>query len=359
MFALIIRRLLWMIPTLVVISFISFAIIQLPPGDFVTMQILAWEESGQQVDADRIEALREEFNLNDPFLLQYGKWFNDLLPFGFARTEGRYLWVPNDAGEVVFNTPWFKWPDLGRSMEWNRPVTEVIGERLPLTIVLSVSTLLFTWALAIPIGIYSALRQYSAGDYFFTLLGFIGLATPNFLLALIFAYIGYRLYGTAGGLFSVAYQDAPWSVGKLWDLGKHIWVPIIIIGTAGTAGMIRVMRGNLLDELSKQYVVTARAKGLKRWKLTVKYPVRVAINPLVSTIGWILPLIISGEVIVAVVLNLPTVGPLLLQSLLNQDMYLAGSMVMIMAILTVIGTLVSDLLLLWLDPRIRYEGGTK
>ena len=359
MFALIVRRILWLIPTLVAISFISFAIIQLPPGDFLTMQILALEESGQQVDMEQIEALREEFNLNDPFLVQYAKWFNDLLPFGFPRTEGRYIWVPQEAGGYGFNWPRPKWPDLGRSMEWNRPVTEVIGERLPLTIVLSVSTLLFTWLMAIPIGIYSALRQYSVGDYFFTLVGFIGLATPNFLLALIFMYVGYQMYGTAGGLFSIEYQDAPWSLGRVWDLAKHIWVPIIVIGTAGTAGMIRVMRGNLLDELQKQYVVTARAKGLKRWKLTVKYPVRVAINPLISTVGWILPMIISGEVIVAIVLGLPTVGPLLFAALMNQDMHLAGSMIMIMAILTVIGTLISDLLLLWLDPRIRYEGGTK
>ncbi|MFW6058538.1 MAG: ABC transporter permease [Phycisphaeraceae bacterium] len=359
MLALILRRLLWLVPTLLVISFVSFAVIQAPPGDFLTMHILALEESGQQVDRDQIERLREEFNLDDPFMIQYTKWLNDLLPFGFQPAEGDYLWIENDDGERVFNWPRLKTPDLGRSMELDRPVTALLAERLPLTIALSLCTLLFTWVVAIPIGIYSATRQYSVGDYLFTFLGFIGLAMPNFLLALVFMYVGQVYFDTTGGLFSLEYRNAPWSWGKLLDLAKHIWVPMIVIGTAGTAGMIRVMRGNLLDELGKQYVVTARAKGLKRWKLTLKYPVRVALNPLVSTVGWVLPAIISGEVIVGVVLGLPTVGPLLLQALMNQDMYLAGSIIMLMAVLTVLGTLLSDLLLLWLDPRIRYEGGSR
>ncbi len=359
MHALIIRRLLWMIPTLFVISLISFAIIQLPPGDFLTTYILALEESGQRIDMDRIEELRREFHLDDPFIIQYAKWFNGLLPFGFRPEEGNYLRVLDDEGNWRLNWPWFKWPDLGRSMEWGRPVTELIGERLSLTVVLSISTLLLTWLIAVPIGVYSAVRQYSLADYVFTFFGFIGLAVPNFLLALIFMYVGMTFFDTAGGLFSDAYRTAPWSWGKIVDLSKHIWVPIIVIGTAGTAGMIRVMRGNLLDELQKPYVMTARAKGVRGWKLIIKYPVRMAINPLVSTVGWILPMIISGEVIVAVVLGLPTIGPLLLGALTNQDMYLAGSLVMLMALLTVIGTLISDLLLLWLDPRIRYEGGSR
>ncbi|HIG57575.1 MAG TPA: ABC transporter permease, partial [Candidatus Handelsmanbacteria bacterium] len=226
-----------------------------------------------------------------------------------------------------------------------------------LTMLISIVTLLFTWALAIPVGIYSAVRQYSWGDYAFSVFGFIGLATPNFLLALVFMYLGYSFFGiSAGGLFSPEFQDAPWSVARFTDLLAHLWIPVIVIGTAGTAGLIRVMRGNLLDELPKQYVMTARAKGLAPWKLLIKYPVRVALNPLISTIGWVLPGIVSGSVITAVVLGLPTTGPLLLRALQNQDMYLAGSMVMILSFLTVIGTLLSDILLLWLDPRIRYEG---
>ena len=260
-------------------------------------------------------------------------------------------------GVRSFNWPGFKWPDFGMSFEWNRQVVELIGERIFLTIVISIVTLLFTWALAIPIGIYSAVRQYSIGDYAFSVLGFIGLATPNFLLALIFMYIGYSVFGvSAGGLFSPEYVEAEWSVAKFADLIAHLWIPVIVIGTSGTAGLIRVMRGNLLDELPKQYVMTARAKGLSPWTLLVRYPVRVALNPLISTIGWVLPGIVSGSVIVAVVLGLPTTGPLLLRALQNQDMYLAGSMVMLLSFLTVIGTLLSDILLLWLDPRIRYEG---
>ncbi len=359
MYGLIVRRFLWLIPTLIAISLISFGIIQLPPGDYLTTYILALEESGQAVNMAEIEELRREFNLDDPFFIQYGKWFNDLLPFGFRADEGNYLRVRDEAGEWRINWPWFKWPDMGRSMEWNRPVTELIAERLALTVAISITTLLFTWMIAVPIGIFSAVRQYSLGDYIFTFLGFIGLATPNFLLALIFMYIGMTFFDTAGGLFSEAYRDAAWSWAKVVDLAKHIWIPVIVIGTAGTAGMIRVMRGNLLDELQKQYVVTAKAKGKRGFILTLKYPVRMAVNPLISTVGWVLPMIISGDVIVGVVLGLPTVGPLLLQALMNQDMYLAGSMVMLMAVLTVIGTLISDLLLLWLDPRIRYEGGTR
>ena len=353
MIHLILKRLLWMIPTLFAISFISFGLIQLPPGDYLSSYITALAETGEPVAKEQVAALRLRYDLDSPFIIQYLKWLNNLLPFGFSRQEtGSYLRMAN--GNL--NWPSFKWPDLGMSFEWNRQVTELIGERLLLTILISVATLLFTWALAIPIGIYSAVRQYSWGDYAFSVLGFIGLAIPNFLLALVFMYIGYSFFGvSAGGLFSPAYQDAPWSVARFADLLAHLWIPVIVIGTAGTAGLIRVMRGNLLDELPRQYVMTARAKGLAPWKLLLKYPVRIALNPLISTVGWVLPGIISGSVITAVVLGLPTTGPLLLRALQNQDMYLAGSMVMILSLLTVIGTLISDILLLWLDPRIRYE----
>ncbi len=354
MFHLILKRLLWMIPTLFAISFISFALIQLPPGDYLTSYVTALAETGEPVAEEQVEALRRRYDLDRPFMIQYLKWLNNLLPFGFARQDNGSYWQTATGG---FNWPGFKWPDLGMSFEWNRQVTELIGERLLLTMLISIVTLLFTWALAIPVGIYSAVHQYSWGDYAFSVFGFIGLATPNFLLALVFMYLGYSFFGiSAGGLFSPEFQDAPWSVARFTDLLAHLWIPVIVIGTAGTAGLIRVMRGNLLDELPKQYVMTARAKGLAPWKLLIKYPVRVALNPLISTIGWVLPGIVSGSVITAVVLGLPTTGPLLLRALQNQDMYLAGSMVMILSFLTVIGTLLSDILLLWLDPRIRYEG---
>ena len=327
MFVLILRRLFWMVPTLLAISVLSFIIIQLPPGDYLTSYISALQETGETVSMEQVAALRKRYNLDDPMYLQYLKWMGGLL-------RG----------------------DMGMSFEWNRPVTQLIGERILLTMVISITTLLFTWVIAIPIGIYSAVKQYSIGDYVFTFFGFIGLATPGFLLALIFMYVGYSVFGvSAGGLFSPGYENAPWSFDKFLDLLKHLWIPVIIIGMASTAGLIRIMRGNLLDELHKQYVMTAQAKGLGRIRLLLKYPVRVAINPLVSTIGWLLPAIISGSVITAVVLGLPTTGPLLLSALQNQDMYLAGSMVMLLGSLTVIGTLISDILLLLLDPRIRYQ----
>ena len=327
MLLLILSRLFWIIPTLVIISIISFAIIQLPPGDYLTSYIAALAESGETVDEEQIEALRMRYALDQPVYVQYFRWIAGML-------QG----------------------DMGMSFEWNRPVTDLIGERILLTTIISIVTLLVTWGIAVPIGIYSAVKQYSIGDYAVTFIGFIGLATPNFLLALVCMYIGYAVFGvSAGGLFSAAYQNAPWSLAKLWDLFSHIWIPVLVIGTSGTAGMIRVMRGNLLDELRKQYVLTARAKGVHRVKLILKYPVRIALNPMISTIGWVLPSIVSGATITAVVLGLPTTGPLLLRALMNQDMYLAGSMVMMLSLLTVIGTLISDLLLLWLDPRIRYE----
>ncbi len=327
MFHLIIKRILWMFPTLLVISVISFLLIQLPPGDYLTAYISALEETGETVDADLVDALRQRYSLDDPIYVQYWRWMRGLLKGNF-----------------------------GMSFEWNRPVNELIFERLLLTVTISISTLFFVYALAIPVGIYSAVNQYSWGDYIFTLIGFIGLAIPNFLFALILMFVSDAIFGwSVGGLFSPAYQNAAWSLAKLADLLAHLWIPVIVLGTASTASLIRVVRGNLLDELRKLYVVTAQAKGVPKIKLLLKYPVRVALNPVVSNIGWVLPQIVSGSVITSVVLGIPTTGPLLLRALMNQDMYLAGSMVMMLSILTVIGTLISDLLLIWLDPRIRYD----
>ena len=322
------RRLLLMVPTLFAISLISFFLIQLPPGDYLSSYIITLQASGQSVDQSQVEALRSRYRLDEPFLVQYATWIGRILREG----------------------------DFGFSFEWEQPVAQLLGERLSLTIIISLSSLLFAWSLALPIGIYSAVKQYSVGDYVFTFLGFIGLATPNFMLALIFMYLSAKYFGTSvGGLFSAEYVDAPWSPAKFWDFLKHLWIPMIILGTAGTAGLIRIVRANLLDELQKPYVETARAKGLRERSLIFKYPVRIAVNPLFSNIGLLLPAIISGEVIVSVVLSLPTTGPLLLRALLSQDMYLAGSFVMLLAVLTVVGVLLSDLLLAWLDPRIRYS----
>jgi peptide/nickel transport system permease protein len=315
-----------MIPTLIAISIISFTIIQLPPGDFLTTYVAQLTASGETVDQAELESLRTRFGLDQPMYIQYLKW--------------------------AWN---FIHGDFGHSFEWNKPVSELIGERLGLTVVISVCTLLFTWAVSIPIGIYSAVRQYSWLDYVLTVLGFIGLATPNFLLALVLLWVSYAYFGLSiGGLFSSHFADAPWSFAKVVDLLEHLWVPVIIVGLAHTAKFIRIIRGNLLDELRKPYVVTARAKGLSETRLILKYPVRVAINPLVSTIGWTLPELISGIAITAVVLNLPTTGPLLLSALMSQDMQLAGTFIMFLSCLTVIGTLVSDILLAWVDPRIRF-----
>ena len=349
MFALILRRLLWMIPTLLVISFISFVIIQAPPGDYLTSYIAAMEAQGETVDQAQVERLRRQYALDRPFLVRYLTWMQGLSPLGWARGDDALL-LP------ALGHPILKFPDMGMSFAYDEPVTALIGERLALTVAISVATLLFVWAMAIPIGIYSAVRKYSPGDHLFTFLGFIGLSVPNFLLALVFMYVSFAWFGvSAGGLFSPQHQGQPWSLAKLADLLTRIWVPVVIIGTAGTAGMIRVMRGNLLDELAKPYVIAARAKGVPPLKLLIKYPVRVAINPIASTIGWVLPMIVSGEAITSIVLGLPTTGEMLLNALLTQDMYLAGSMVMMLSLLTVIGTLISDLLLIVLDPRIRYE----
>ena len=321
------RRVLFMIVVLFAVSIVAFIIIQLPPGDYLTTYLENLRARGININEERIRSLEKQYGLDLPAHAQYFKWVSNML-------QG----------------------DLGRSFEMNQPVTKLLAERLPLTVAISMVTLLFVYIVSIPIGIYSATHQYSVGDYAFTVVGFAGLATPNFLLALILMLVLTKYFGISpGGLFSLEYQLAPWSLGKVWDLLKHLPVPIVVIGTAGTAGLIRVMRGGLLDELSKQYVITARAKGIAESTLLFKYPVRLAINPIISTIGWILPGIVSGETITAIVLSLPTTGPLLFRALLSQDTFLAGSTVMFLTFLTVIGTLLSDILLVWVDPRIRYE----
>jgi peptide/nickel transport system permease protein len=321
----ILQRFLLALVTIWAISVVSFVIIQLPPGDFVDTYITNLAASGSAVRAEEAQALREQYGLDRPIWVQYAKWVTRVA-----------------AG------------DFGMSMEWGRPVIEVIGDRLWLTIVISVAAILITWGLALPIGIYSAVRQYSVPDYVFTLIGFVGLAVPNFLLALIIMYFGFKFFDmNIGGLFSAEYQIAPWSAAKVWDMMKHLPLPALILALAGTAQLIRIMRANLLDELRRPYVTTARARGLPEWRVILKYPVRAALNPFASTIGYLLPFVVSGSIVVSLVLSLPTVGPLLLRSLVAQDMFLAGTIVLLLGILTVIGTFLSDLILMWIDPRIR------
>jgi len=328
MLSFIIRRILMFIPLLLAISVISFIIIQLPPGDFLTTMITQMKMSGIELAKDQAAALAQLYGLDKPIYIQYFIWMRNLL-------RG----------------------DLGRSFQWNRPVNEILAERVPFSILISIMSTIFVWIVAIPVGIYSALRQYSPFDYIFTFLGFIGLSMPGFLLALILMWFLYSSFGISiTGLFSPEFITAPWSIPKVIDMLKHIWLPVIIIGISGTAGLIRAMRANLLDELRKQYVITARAKGLPERRLIFKYPVRIAVNPLISTIGWMLPGIFSGETLVSIVLNIQTVGPVLLRAVMSQDMYLAGSITMILSALAIIGTLISDILLAWLDPRIRYGG---
>ena len=321
------RRIVLAIFTVWAVSVLAFTIIQLPPGDYITSYIAQMASTGSIVSEQEAENLRIQYGLNRPIYVQYYKWITQIAQGSF-----------------------------GMSMEWRRPVLEVIGDRLWLTMVVSLAALLLTWVLALPIGIYSAVRQYSLGDYAFTFLGFIGLAVPNFLLALVLLYFGFTLFGAnIGGLFSAEYQDAPWGLARLWDLVKHLPLPALILGLAGTAQQIRIMRANLLDELRKPYVVTARAKGLTETQVILKYPVRVALNPFVSTLGYAFPYLVSGSIIVSVVLSLPTVGPLLLKALIAQDMFLAGTIVLMLGVMTVIGTLVSDILLVLIDPRIQLE----
>jgi peptide/nickel transport system permease protein len=322
------KRVLIMIPTLIVISVISFVVIQLPPGDYLTSYVAALRSQGDVVDQAEISSFRERYGLGQPVYVQYAKWISGIILRG----------------------------DWGQSMEWRRPVKDLIWERLALTVVLSLVSILVSWLIGIPVGVYSATHQYSIPDYLMSIISFVGAGTPGFLLALIVMYLAMTQLGmNVGGLFSPKYLSTPWSWPKVLDMFKHLWIPVVIIAIGSTAGSIRTTRANLLDELGKPYVETARAKGLTESKLVWKYPVRVALNPFFSTVGWTLANLISGQTLVAVVLSLQTTGPLMLRALTSQDMYLAGSFLLLLSALTVIGTLISDILLAWVDPRIRLE----
>jgi peptide/nickel transport system permease protein len=324
-----IRRLAVMVPTLLAISILVFVLIQLPPGDYLTSQLIELKAQGDATAAQQIEFLRAEYGLDQPMYIQYWNWVTGLL-------QG----------------------DLGHSFEFNQPVSDVLGDRLLMTFILNFSTIIFIWVVSFPIAVYSATHQYSIGDYGLTFIGFIGLATPNFLLALVLLYFANVWFGTSiGGLMDAQYLDAPWSVDKALSVLAHLWVPVVVIGTSGTAAMIRRLRANLLDELRKHYVTTARAKGMSEGRLLIKYPLRMALNPFVADIGNLLPQVVSGAAIVSVVMSLPTTGPLLVRALQSQDMFLAGSFLMFLAMLTVIGVFISDILLAVLDPRIRVGGG--
>jgi peptide/nickel transport system permease protein len=328
----IIRRVLMLIPILLLVSFIAFFVIELPPGDWVTTYVSQLRTSGIVLSDQEAERLTQLYGFDQPTYVRYFKWISGIVTRG----------------------------DFGWSFQWGKPVREVIAERLPVTLGISLLALIFSWVIAIPIGIYSATHQYSLVDYFATFIGFIGLATPGFLLAMILAWAANQYLGfSALGLHSTEFLDAPWSMAKFIDMLQHLILPLIIIGMASAGSTIRVLRGNLLDELKKQYVVTARAKGLTETKLLFKYPVRLALNPVFSTIGWLLPAIFAGEVLVSIVLSVPSIGPLLLRSTLAQDMYLTGSIVLILSALTIVGSLISDIYLAWADPRIRYGGLSK
>ncbi|THV38630.1 ABC transporter permease [Glycomyces buryatensis] len=323
------RRVLYMAATLLAISLVVFVVISLPPGDFVTALQAKYSTQGQGLSADDLENLRVRYGLDGNILAQYGHWFSQIVLHG----------------------------DLGTSFEFEKPVADIVGPRLGATIGVSLATLIVTWAIAFPIGVYSAVKQRSIGDYTATTVGFLGLATPNFLIALVFIYFSVSWFGSVpSGLCSPEWCDSAWNLGKLLDLLGHLWIPMIVIGTAGVAGVVRIIRNNLLDELHRPYVTAARARGVPEKQLLRRYPLRVALNPFVSTIGWVLPLLLVGDIVVGQILSLPTLGPILLGALRSQDMYLAGSIIMILSMLTVIGTLISDLLLGWLDPRIRLMG---
>ena len=325
----ILKRLLYAIPVMFIISILIFVTIHLPPGDPISKLLENMRvQQGINFSQQDLDMMRARYGLNEPIPVQYIKWIGNVLLHG----------------------------DFGYSFTKRTAANSVIGDLLGLTIVVSLASLLFTWLVALPIGILSAIRQYSIADYFFTFIGFIGLAVPNFLMALVFLYLGVTLgHVSLTGLFSTEYQYAPWSLAKIGDMLKHLWVPMVVIGTGGTAGLIRIMRANLLDELHKPYVDTARAKGLSEARLLIKYPLRHAMNPFVSGFAYILPGLVAGEAIVAYVLNLQTEGPVLLNALLNLDLYLAAGFLLLLSFLTIIGTLISDILLAWLDPRIRYE----
>jgi peptide/nickel transport system permease protein len=327
----VVKRFLIMAAMLAVLSFVVFLIIELPPGDYADRAVYRLKASGVVITEQEIIDIRHQLGLDRPFMERYLRW----------------------ASNIVLHGNW------GISMLRRLPVTAVIGDRLGFTALLAIATLIFTYGVAIPIGIYSAVRQYSLTDYTFTFLGYVGMAVPNFMLALVLLYFSVVFFGSSvGGLFSAQYVDAPWSLAKLWDLLQHLWVPALVLAVAGTAFQIRTMRATLLDEKNKLYVTAARARGMSESKLLMKYPVRVALNPIVSTIGWELAAIISGAPIVAFVLALPDMGPLFLVALLDQDSYLAGAMLLMYSALTIFGTFLSDIMLAILDPRIRYGGST-
>ena len=325
-----VRRLLLTIPTLFIISVVSFVLIQLPPGDFLTSYAAVLAQQGEQISSQMLKQLQDAYGLNQPVYIQYWKWISGIVLRG----------------------------DFGLSLEWKLPVSQLIWDRMGTTMLLTGFTLVFTWLLAIPIGIYSATHQYSFGDYFFTTIGFVGLGVPGFMLALFLMWFAFSRFGMdVGGLFSPEFKNAPMSLAKAKDLIAHMWIPAVILGMEGTAGLIRVMRANTLDELHKPYVLAARSRGISESRMTVEYPVRVALNPFVSTVGYALPGLVNGGTIISVVLSLQTAGPLLLRALQSQDMYLAGAFILLLSTLTIAGTLISDLLLAVLDPRIRFGGG--
>ena len=332
MISFLVRRIFLGIFTSLVISVLAFAVIVAPPGDFadqygMRLAVQIGVYPGTPAYIDLVEQLRHQHYLNRPLTVQYLAWAWDFL-------HG----------------------DLGRSLEQERPVKEILDDRLVMTVLIAASTIIFTWIMAIPIGIYSAVRQHTPGDYAVTFVGFIGLAIPDFLLGITILWVVYdRTDVLLDGLFTPEYLSAPWSLGRVWDLIKHLWIPAVVLGTSGTAGLIRIMRNNLLDELRKPYVVTARAKGVAEWRLVLKYPVRVALNPVISGVGYILPALFSGSVIVSIVLNLPTLGPTLLRALQTEDLYLASSIILMLGVLTVIGILLSDILLALADPRVKIE----
>ena len=332
------HRILIMIPTLLVISFVTFSIIKLPPGDFLSNQIAELQSQGDKAALDKVDFLRKQYGLDKPFLEQYAVWV------GFWPSDGKFQGLLQG--------------DLGWSFEHDMAVKDIVGDRLLLSFILNFSVVLFTWAVAFPIGVYAATHQYGLGDHGLTFLGYIGLATPNFLLALVLMYFANVQFGLSiGGIMDPEYLGTPWGWDKARSVLSHLWIPVIVIGTSGTAAMIRRLRANLLDELQKQYVVTARSKGMPPFRLLVKYPLRMSLNPFIADIGNLLPSVISGSAIVAVVLSLQTSGPMLLDALRSQDQYLAGSFLMFLSLLTVIGMFISDLLLAALDPRIRLTGG--
>lgn len=324
----ILRRAIYIVPILILVSILSFIIILAPPGDFLTAQFeQLYQQYGDGAE-ERINILRKRYKLDQPVHMQYFKWVTGII------TKG----------------------DFGFSFLTNQAVTDIIKSRLPMTILITFLTLLFTWILAVPIGVYSAIKQYTIFDYIFTFIAFIGKSVPNFLLALILMFIFYESFGwSLGGLFSQEFQRAPWSIGKMLDLGKHLLLPIVVVGTAGTADVVRTLRSMMLDELNKEYVQTARAKGLSERIVIWKHVFKIAILPSISTIGWLLPQLVSGAMITSIVINLPTTGATMLEALKNQDMFVAGSFVLILSTLTIIGTLVSDIMLAWIDPRIRYN----